>query len=94
MNWLYAKPDGRFPNHPPDPATERNLKDLQKKIKEKNSDFGAAFDGDGDRLFIVGKSGRVLHGDELMFIFISDLLKEQMKKTFVFPGQKENLCCS
>ena len=82
INWLYTKPDGRFPNHPPDPSMERNLKDLQKTIKEKTCDFGAAFDGDGDRLFIVGKSGRVLHGDELMFIFISDILKEKFKTPF------------
>ena len=82
INWLYAKPDGHFPNHPPDPAMEKNLKDLQKTIKEKSCDFGAAFDGDGDRLFIVGKSGRILHGDELMSIFISDLLKTEHKKSF------------
>lgn len=89
VHWLYTKPDGCFPNHPPDPAVEKNLKDLQKKIKEESSDFGAAFDGDGDRLFIVGKSGRVLHGDELMFIFISDLLKEQRKKFLSSPAKKK-----
>ena len=46
-------------------------------IKKEKLDFGAAFDGDGDRLFIVGNSGRIFHGDELMFIFISELLKNK-----------------
>ena len=80
IHWLYAKPDGRFPNHHPDPSLEKNLKDLQKTIKEKNCDFGAAFDGDGDRLVIVGKSGKILHGDELMSVFISDILTKKLKK--------------
>ena len=74
VHWLYTKPDGRFPHHHPDPSLEKNLKDLQKKIKEKNCDFGAALDGDGDRLVIIGKRGNILHGDELMHIFISDIL--------------------
>ena len=80
IHWLYAEADGHFPNHHPDPSLEENLKDLQKTIREKNCDFGAAFDGDGDRLFVIGKSGKVLHGDELMSIFIADLLTEQLKK--------------
>ncbi|MDE0518650.1 MAG: phosphomannomutase/phosphoglucomutase [Bdellovibrionales bacterium] len=89
IHWLYTKPDGRFPHHHPDPSLEKNLKDLQKTIKEKKSDFGAALDGDGDRLVIVGKEGRILQGDELMSIFISDILSssaqiktEAFKKTF------------
>ena len=76
IHWLYTKPDGRFPHHPPDPSEEKNLKKLQKTIKEKQCDFGAAFDGDGDRLFIVGKEGKIFHGDELMSIFIPDILKK------------------
>lgn len=76
IHWLYTKPDGHFPNHHPDPSKEENLVDLQKTVKEKKCDFGAALDGDGDRLFILGKNGRVFHGDELMSIFISDILKK------------------
>lgn len=90
IHWLYTKPDGHFPNHHPDPSLEKNLKDLQKTIKEKTCDFGAAFDGDGDRLFIIGKSGRILHGDELMSIFISDLLIEKLKKEILHkPSSKK-----
>ncbi|MDE0119454.1 MAG: phosphomannomutase/phosphoglucomutase [Bdellovibrionales bacterium] len=74
IHWLYTKPDGRFPHHHPDPSLEENLKDLQKTIKEKNCEFGAALDGDGDRLVIIENKGNILHGDELMSIFISDIL--------------------
>lgn len=79
VHWLYVEPDGRFPNHPPDPSNENNLKTLQTIVNKQNLDFGAAFDGDGDRLFIVGNSGKILHGDELMFIFISELLENKLK---------------
>ena len=79
IHYLYTRPDGRFPHHPPDPSSEKNLKDLQKIIKEKKCDFGVAFDGDGDRLVIVGKSGKVLQGDELMSIFISDIFNRSIK---------------
>ena len=75
VHWLFEKPDGHFPHHPPDPANEQNLKTLQQTIRNKNLDFAAAFDGDGDRLFLLGKSGKIFHGDELMFLFISDLLE-------------------
>lgn len=84
IHWLYTIPDGRFPNHPPDPSSEKNLRDLQKTLKIKNCEFGVAFDGDGDRLVIVGKSGKILEGDELMSIFISDILNQKPKNpTFV-----------
>ena len=76
VHWLYDRPDGHFPNHPPDPSLEKNLVDLKKEIKKTNSHFGVAFDGDGDRLVVVGKSGHVLQGDELMSIFISDIISK------------------
>ncbi len=73
--WLKARPDGRFLHHPPDPSKEKHLRALQKTIKEKHCDFGVAFDGDGDRLVILGKSGKIFHGDELMALFIADIFK-------------------
>ena len=73
VHWLFVEPDGRFPNHPPDPSKQKNLKELKKTIELKKCDFGVAFDGDGDRLVVVDKNKRVFHGDELMAIFISHL---------------------
>ncbi len=78
--YLYDKPDGHFPNHHPDPSLEENLKDLKKVVVEQNCDLGAAFDGDGDRLVVVDKTGRTLHGDELMAIFIADMMEHSAQK--------------
>jgi len=87
IHWLYTKPDGNFPHHHPDPSEEKNLQALKTTVKNKNCDFGAAFDGDGDRLVIVGKTGRTFFGDELMSIFISDILKTD-KNPFIIADVK------
>ena len=76
VHYLYDDQDGHFPNHHPDPSLEENLTDLKKIIMAQNCDFGVAFDGDGDRLVVVDKNGRTLHGDELMAIFIADIMNK------------------
>ncbi|MBD7983749.1 phosphoglucosamine mutase [Sporosarcina sp. Sa2YVA2] len=41
---------------------------LSKLVVEKNADIGLAFDGDGDRLIAVDELGRIIDGDQIMFI--------------------------
>jgi len=41
---------------------------LQAKVCELRADLGIAFDGDGDRVFLVDSTGRLLDGDELIYI--------------------------
>ncbi|HJT97065.1 MAG TPA: phosphomannomutase/phosphoglucomutase, partial [Rhodanobacteraceae bacterium] len=57
---LYCDVDGTFPNHHPDPSDLHNLQDLILSVKQLNADIGLAFDGDGDRLGVVTKSGEVI----------------------------------
>ena len=65
---LFEEPDGRFPNHHPDPTVEKNLVDLKKAVKEHKAALGIGFDGDADRIGVVDSEGRYLQGDELMVI--------------------------
>ncbi len=74
---LFEEPDGSFPNHHPDPTVEKNLKDLQKKVKETGAVCGIGFDGDADRIGVVDHTGRMLYGDELMVIISRSILAEQ-----------------
>ncbi len=72
---LYCEPTPDFPNHPPDPMIAEHCKDLRKKVIEEKADFGLGLDGDGDRLAMVDRTGRILASDELLSILASDLLQ-------------------
>lgn len=78
---LFCEPDGRFPNHHPDPTLPENLKDLIRKVSDSSADLGIAFDGDADRIGVVDRKGKIIWGDQLMIIFSRDLLKRH-------PGAK------
>lgn len=73
---LYFEPDGRFPNHLPDPLDHKNLKDLMSKIRQEKADIGIAIDGDADRLFALDERGRVISGT-LTSAVISDYLLQK-----------------
>jgi len=81
VDTLYCDPDGRFPNHHPDPTIPDNLKDLIQKVKDGAADLGIGFDGDADRIGVVDQKGNMIWGDQLMIIFSRDLLERQ-------PGAK------
>jgi len=57
---LYFEPDGRFPNHQPNPAEEKNLQDVIKRVVESKADLGIVFDGDGDRAFFIDERGKTV----------------------------------
>src|SRR6478752_10771328 len=57
---LYCEPDGRFPNHHPDPTVEENVADLKKRVAETGAEVGIALDGDADRIGVVASRGRVV----------------------------------
>lgn len=80
---LYSEPDGRFPNHHPDPTIPKNLETLISTVKSSGADLGISFDGDSDRIGVVDEQGTVLWGDQLMVLFSRDILKAKPGATFV-----------
>src|SRR5699024_7758149 len=48
---------------------------LQELVLEKEADIGLAFDGDGDRLIAVDEMGKIVDGDQIMFIHAKYLNK-------------------
>lgn len=73
---LYTEPDGRFPNHHPNPSDFSTLEDIRKKVLETKADVGIAFDGDSDRLGVITSDGEILTGDKLLYIYAQDVIKD------------------
>jgi phosphoglucosamine mutase len=48
---------------------------LQTAVLENQADYGLAFDGDGDRLIMVGRDGTIYNGDYLVYIMAKAKLK-------------------
>lgn len=71
---LYCEVDGTFPNHHPDPSKPENLQDVIRLLRESDAEIGLAFDGDGDRLGVVTKDGKVIYADRQLMLFAKDVL--------------------
>lgn len=81
---LYCEVDGEFPNHHPDPSDPANLEDLIIMVKHEDADLGLAFDGDGDRLGVVDRNGKVLWADRQLMLFARDVLSRNPGATIVY----------
>lgn len=65
---------------------------LAKTVLETNSDFGLAFDGDGDRIIAVDENGQIVDGDQIMFIIGQAMYKNQeLKKDMIVSTVMSNL---
>ncbi|MNU22972.1 Phosphomannomutase/phosphoglucomutase [compost metagenome] len=71
---LFCEVDGSFPGHHPDPADPHNLQDLIYCLRYSDCEVGLAFDGDGDRLGVVTKSGQIIWPDRQLILFARDVL--------------------
>jgi phosphomannomutase / phosphoglucomutase len=80
---LYCEPDGRFPNHHPDPTQPENLGALILAVQSLGAELGIALDGDADRLGVVDATGRILWGDQLMILLGRAVLAEVPDARFV-----------
>ena len=80
---LFCTPDGTFPNHHPDPTNPASLISLIETVKTNSSDIGFSFDGDGDRIGVVDKDGRIYWGDELLILFARDILNKRKGATVI-----------
>jgi phosphomannomutase/phosphoglucomutase len=71
---LFCEPDGRFPNHHPDPTLPEAMEKLVAKVRETRAELGIAYDGDADRIGVVDDAGGILWGDQLLIVFARDIL--------------------
>ncbi|MBI1819387.1 MAG: phosphomannomutase/phosphoglucomutase [Nitrospirae bacterium] len=88
---LFSDPDGRFPNHHPDPTVDKNLADLIQAIKKEHADVGIAYDGDADRIGAVDEMGNIIWGDKLLLIFAREILNHHPKATIISEVKSTHL---
>lgn len=81
---LFCEVDGSFPNHHPDPSQPKNLVDVQKALAAGQGELGFAFDGDGDRLGVVTRSGRIIYPDRQLMLFAADVLERHPGAQIIF----------
>ncbi len=80
---MFCEVDGNFPNHHPDPSQPENLEDLIHTLRT-TGEIGFAFDGDGDRLGVVTKSGRIIYPDRQLMLFAEDVLTRNPGAEIIF----------
>ena len=81
---LFCDIDGTFPNHHPDPSEPQNLAALIQMVERLEADIGIAFDGDGDRLGVVTRTGKNIYPDRLLMLFAADVLQRNPGAVIVY----------
>ena len=88
-------PDGVNINQNCGSTSPENIKD---EILKGDYDLGIAFDGDGDRILIVSRTGKILDGDDLLYILTKQLDKDSgvvgtlmTNKALELHFEKENI---
>src|ERR687896_266246 len=83
---MYFELDGSFPNHPPNPIEPENMKELQERVVAEGADFGAAFDGDADRVFVANEKGETISGDILAALVAKNVLEKEPGATILYSA--------
>lgn len=88
---LYTELDGSFPNHPANPLEADNNKNLCKLVVKNHLDCGLAFDGDGDRAFVVDDQGNLLSASVLGAIIARDILERDPGQTILYSATASDI---
>jgi phosphomannomutase len=81
---LCWEPDGRFPDHEPNPLLEENRRLVIERVLDSGADLGIAWDGDADRCFFVDDTGAFVDGDFLTALLAETLLDKVPGATILY----------
>ncbi|MBQ3897293.1 MAG: phosphomannomutase/phosphoglucomutase, partial [Clostridia bacterium] len=62
----FLEPDGRFPNHVPNPENKAAMDSISKAVLDNGADLGVIFDTDVDRAACVAASGEEINRNALI----------------------------
>lgn len=79
----FLNPDGRFPNHIPNPENKEAMQSICDAVVKSKSDLGIIFDTDVDRSAIVDREGDPINRNSLIALIAAVILKEHPGSTVV-----------
>lgn len=82
---LFFEPDGSFKRHPPNPLLPESQKFVKEELKRGGYNFGAVFDGDGDRVLFFDEQGNFVRPEYVMGLFATEHLKKNPGAWFILP---------
>lgn len=72
----FLDPDGRFPNHIPNPEDAEAMASICSAVLREKADLGIIFDTDVDRAAIVDAEGKAINRNDLIALISSVILEE------------------
>ncbi len=72
----YLEPDGRFPNHIPNPENKKAMESICDAVKKSGADLGVIFDTDCDRAACVDKNAQEINRNKLVALAAYIALKD------------------
>jgi phosphomannomutase len=79
----FLDPDGRFPNHIPNPENKEAMASICQAVITHQADFGIIFDTDVDRAAAVDNEGNELNRNRLIALIAAIVLQEHPHSTIV-----------
>lgn len=79
----FLEPDGRFPNHEPNPENKQAMVAITKRVVETGADFGLIFDTDVDRSSAVDKHGKEISRNGIVAMAAALIAREHPNTTVV-----------
>jgi phosphomannomutase len=81
---LNEKPDGRFPNHDPNPLKPESKVEAARAVREAKAACGVILDGDGDRILFVDDTGNGIENYFLSCLVAEALLASRPGTSIVY----------
>ncbi len=79
----FLTPDGRFPNHIPNPENYEAMRSITTAVLYNHADLGILFDSDVDRVAFVDSEGRNINRNELVAMASAIVLEEHPNTAIV-----------
>ena len=91
---LFGEYDGDFPNHDANPLHVETLKDIQELIRANPGKyaFGAAFDGDADRVGFVDEKGDVIPMDFTTALIAQNMVEANPGAVCFYDLRSTKMC--